>query len=155
MVEPDESRATSFITSAPQGWMWPRTCTDSARSLPIDVVDEAATVATSEQALVLFDSFLHLGLGEHHHLRKRFEAMCWWPRTRHLHLPIRMADGRADSPGESRGRWLFRASGLPEVVPLPVELRWRSTWSSGGDHGFIMTDGSDSFGGDVRVERGA
>ena len=24
-----------------------------------------------------------------------------------------MADGRADSPGESRGRWLFRASGLP------------------------------------------
>ena len=40
-----------------------------------------------------------------------------------------------------------------EVVPLPVELRWRSTWSSGGDHGFIMTDGSDSFGGDVRVER--
>ena len=76
-------------------------------------VVEAATVATSEQALVLFDSFLHLELGEHYDLRKRFEAMCWWPRTRHLHLPIRMADGRADSPGESRGRWLFRASGLP------------------------------------------
>ena len=42
-----------------------------------------------------------------------------------------------------------------EVVPLPVELRWRSTWSSGGDHGFIMSHGSDSFGGDVRVEGGA
>jgi hypothetical protein len=86
---------------------------DGLRLFPADrCVVEAATVATSEQALVLFDSFLHLGLGEHHDLRKRFEAMCWWPRTRHLHLPIRMADARADGPGESRGRWLFRASGL-------------------------------------------
>ncbi len=84
-------------------------------------VVEAASWATSEQALVLFDSFLHLGLGEHHDLRKRFEAMCWWPRVRHLHLPIRMADARADGPGESRGRWLFRASGLPApTLQYPV-----------------------------------
>lgn len=76
-------------------------------------VVEAASVATSEQALVLFDSFLHRGLGEHHDLRRRFESMRPWPRTRHLHIPIRMADGRADGPGESRGRWLFRACGLP------------------------------------------
>jgi len=87
---------------------------DGLRSFSADrCVVEAATVATSEQALVLFDSFLHLGLGEHHDLRKRFEVMCWWPRTRHLHLPIRMADAGADGPGESRGRWLFRASGMP------------------------------------------
>ncbi len=76
-------------------------------------VVEAATAATSEQALVLFDSFLHLELGQHSDLRRRFETMQWWPRTRHLHIPIRMADGKADGPGESRGRWLFRASGLP------------------------------------------
>ncbi|MBI4900324.1 MAG: type IV toxin-antitoxin system AbiEi family antitoxin domain-containing protein [Actinobacteria bacterium] len=79
-------------------------------------VVEAASWASSEQALVLFDSFLHLGLGEHRDLRKRFEAMCWWPRMRHLHLPIRMADAGADGPGESRGRWLFRASALPAPV---------------------------------------
>jgi hypothetical protein len=27
-----------------------------------------------------------------------------------------MADGKADGPGESRGRWLFRASGLPAPI---------------------------------------
>ena len=27
-----------------------------------------------------------------------------------------------------------------EDVPRSVELRWRSWWSSCGDHGFIMTD---------------
>ena len=39
--------------------------------------------------------------------------MSRWGRTRHLHVPVRMADGRADGPGESRGRWLFRRAGLP------------------------------------------
>jgi hypothetical protein len=76
-------------------------------------VVEAASAATSEQALVLFDSFLHLKLGQHADLRRRFMTMQWWPRTRHLHIPIRMADGLADGPGESRGRWLFRALGVP------------------------------------------
>ena len=42
-----------------------------------------------------------------------------------------------------------------EVVPLLVELRWRSSWSSGGDHGFILTHGTDSLGGEVRLEREA
>lgn len=105
-------------------------------------VVEAATAATSEQALVLFDSFLHLGLGEHHDLRRRFESMCWWPRTRHLHLPIRMADGRADGPGESRGRWLFRASGLPapilqyEVLRADGSVAGVSDWAW-RDHGLL------------------
>lgn len=76
-------------------------------------VVEAATRATSEQALVMFDSFLHLRLGEHVQLRERFDQMHRWRGTQHLHLPIRMADGRADGAGESRGRWLFRVSGLP------------------------------------------
>src|SRR5665648_642341 len=42
-----------------------------------------------------------------------------------------------------------------EVVPLLVELRWRSVCSSGGDHWFIMADGTDSLCGDIRVERNA
>ena len=74
---------------------------------------EAATLVSSEKALVLFDSFLHEELGDHSMLFERFMSMEKWGRTRHLHIPVRMADGRADSPGESRGRWLFRLTGLP------------------------------------------
>ncbi|MGV8849987.1 MAG: type IV toxin-antitoxin system AbiEi family antitoxin domain-containing protein [Propionibacteriaceae bacterium] len=76
-------------------------------------VVEAATLATSESALVLFDSFLHLRLGDDRQLRRRFEQMHRWPRTQHLHVPVRMADGNADGAGESRGRWLFWRSGIP------------------------------------------
>lgn len=87
---------------------------DGLHAFPADrCVVEAATSATSEQALVMFDSFLHCRLGVPDDLTRRFQAMESWPRTRHLHLPIQMADAKADGPGESRGRWLFRASGLP------------------------------------------
>lgn len=84
------------------------------RVLPADrCVVEAATLVTSEKALVLFDSYLHQELGDHTTLLRRFSGMNRWCRTRHLHLPVRMADGRADGPGESRGRWLFWRAGLP------------------------------------------
>ena len=46
----------------------------------------------------------------------RFEQMEHWPRTRHLHVPVRMADAGADGAGESRGRWLFRLQGVPAPV---------------------------------------
>lgn len=74
---------------------------------------EAATMVTSEAALVLFDSYLHQELGDHESLIRRFSSMARWPRTQHLHVPVRMADGRADGAGESRGRWLFWRSGIP------------------------------------------
>lgn len=84
------------------------------RVLPADrCVVEAATLVTGEQALVLFDSYLHRELGDNGILFRRFTGMARWGRTRHLHLPVRMADGRADGPGESRGRWLFWRSGFP------------------------------------------
>lgn len=89
---------------------------------PDRCVVEAASFATSEQALVLFDSFLHRKLGEHAHLSRRFERMRSWPKVRHLHIPIAMADGKADGPGESRGRWLFRTAGLPAPT-LQFEVR--------------------------------
>ena len=44
---------------------------------------------------------------------RRFDLMRHWPRMRHLHLVVRMADGGAQSPGESRGRYLFWAHRLP------------------------------------------
>lgn len=91
--------------------------------LPADrSVLEAGTLATSEQSLVMLDSYLHSKLGDHSTLRRRFETMNRWGRTQHLHLPVRMANGASDGPGESRGRWLFWSSGLPAPT-LQYEVR--------------------------------
>ena len=65
---------------------------------------------------------LHDGLGTHDELFARFEQMEHWPRTRHLHVPVRMADAGADGAGESRGRWLFRLQGVPAPV-VQYEVR--------------------------------
>ena len=77
---------------------------------------EAASRARQDAALVLFDSLLHRQLATHDELLRRFSLMQHWPRTRHLHLVVRMADGRAESPGESRARHLFWTHRLP--VPI-------------------------------------
>ena len=36
-----------------------------------------------------------------------------WPGMRHVHVPIRLCSGRAESAGESRGFWLFWSAGFP------------------------------------------
>jgi hypothetical protein len=92
----------------------PVSTADGLLVLPADrCVIEAGTRATSEQPLVMFDSYLHRKLGDHSALFRRFESMQRWGGTQHLHLAVRMADGDADGAGESRGRWLFRASAIP------------------------------------------
>jgi hypothetical protein len=40
----------------------------------------------------------------------------------HLHIPVRMADGRSGSIGESRGTWAFFSLGMPAPV-LQFEVR--------------------------------
>ncbi len=75
---------------------------------------EAASRVSNEVALVLFDSLLNHDLTTYDELQARFKLMQFWPRTRHLHIPVRMADGAAESPGESRGRWLCWMAGLPQ-----------------------------------------
>jgi hypothetical protein len=78
---------------------------------------EAASVgADGERALCLFNQVLHGKLATTDELRRRFEQMSAWPRTRKLHIPIRMADGRSESVGESRGLWLFRTAGVPAPI---------------------------------------
>lgn len=76
-------------------------------------VIEAASRARSESALVAFDSTLNLRLTTHDDLIRRFDAMTDWPHTQHLHVPLAFADAGAESPGESRGRWLCWAFHLP------------------------------------------
>ncbi len=74
---------------------------------------ETAITASAEAGLVHLDSLLNLELADQDDLCASFELMHRWPGTQHLHIPVRMADGGAQSPGESRGRWLFRQGGLP------------------------------------------
>ena len=113
---------------------------------------EAASRTTSEAALVILDSLLHHGHCDHDGLMRRFDLMQHWPYTRHLHIPVRMADGGAHSPGESRGRWFFRVHRLPapitqfEVRDRDGVLRGTSDWGW-PDHGCLGEfDGKVKYG---------
>lgn len=77
---------------------------------------EAGTLTSPEKALVVLDSTLHLARATAEELREQFERMRHWPHKQRLHVPVRMADGRAESPGESRARWLFHRGGIPAPI---------------------------------------
>jgi len=96
---------------------------------------EAASRTSNEVALVVFDALLRAGHTDAEGLFAQFNRMEHWPYTRHLHVPVRMADAGAHSVGESRGRWLFRAAGLPapalqhEVFDSSGELIGITDWA--------------------------
>lgn len=76
-------------------------------------VIETATLTSVESGLVTTDSALHLGLVEPEQLTRTFRAMERWPFTQKVHLVLGLADGRSESVGESRSRFLCWANGLP------------------------------------------
>jgi len=80
---------------------------------PARCVLEAGSRVGGERALVMTDSLLHLGLSDADQLGASFRRLEHWPWMRRMHVPVRMADDGAESPGESRGRWLFRMHRLP------------------------------------------
>ncbi len=74
---------------------------------------ETGSQLTTEAAIVLFDDGLHkrrFTVGE---LEAAFCLMQSWPAFRKLQIAVRFADGRAESPGESRTRYLCYVHGLP------------------------------------------
>ncbi|RLV50033.1 hypothetical protein D9V37_09210 [Nocardioides mangrovicus] len=77
---------------------------------------ETGMFAGAESALVTLDSVLHLGLASMEELENLFEVVEHWPKTQHLHVPIRLMDGLAESVGESRCRWMFWWGGVPRPV---------------------------------------
>jgi hypothetical protein len=77
---------------------------------------ETASLGTAEQAVVVLDSALHLGLTTPEEVTATYALMQSWPECRGLQVAVRMADGRAESVGESRSRWLFYL----QRIPLPV-----------------------------------
>lgn len=102
-----------------------RDLTESQRMLVTTgarAVLEAGAVLPTEGALVSADSALHQGLTLPDELTMYLTRMTRWPSTQRLQLVVRLADGRAESPGESRSRYLFWTRGLP-APDLQVQVR--------------------------------
>lgn len=70
-----------------------------------------------EHALVEIDFLLHHGFTTMEKLRARYDAMAHWPRSLATDLVLRLADGRSESVGETRARFLCWAQHLPAPVP--------------------------------------
>jgi len=70
-----------------------------------------------EHALVEIDYLLHQGLTAIEMLRARYQSMAHWPRSLTTDLVLRLADGRSESVGETRARFLCWAQHLPAPVP--------------------------------------
>jgi len=74
---------------------------------------EAATVSPVESGLVSVDAVLHQKLVDPDELGVMYRKMEQWPGAQRLQIVVRMADGGAASPGESRSRYLFWTQNLP------------------------------------------
>lgn len=74
---------------------------------------EAGSLLNSEQTVVLLDAGLHHELFTTTELDAGLELVRYWPGTLHLQFAVPFADGRAESQGESRSRYLCYAHGLP------------------------------------------
>jgi hypothetical protein len=82
--------------------------------IPERCVLEAGSRAKVPAArLVIADGLLRLELATHERFTEQFALMERWPFMRTMHLPVRMADGRSGSAGESLGRHLFWANHIP------------------------------------------
>lgn len=92
---------------------------------PTRAVLETATLTSTEAGVGIADGALHAGLTDPDRLMACLERLNHWPRSQKLHLVVRLADGRAESVGESRSRYLFWAQGLPcPILQLEVRDRW-------------------------------
>jgi hypothetical protein len=89
---------------------------------PVRCSLEAASRLDNEAALCTLDAGLRQRAFTADELAEQHQLMQHWPFMQHVHIPVRMADGRSGSIGESRGRWLFRVSGIPAPV-LQHEVR--------------------------------
>jgi hypothetical protein len=82
-------------------------------SSPDRCVWELACEQTTESALVSADSALHRGLVTNESLHEIAGQFRTWGGSRSGRLALSLADGRAESPGESRSRYQFWRHGLP------------------------------------------
>ena len=90
---------------------------DGLVTTPVRSAFEAGSRAGGgEVGLVLLDALLHQRLATEGEMDVQFKFMEHWPFMWSMHFPYRLADGLAESVGESRGRWLFRKHRIPAPV---------------------------------------
>ena len=82
---------------------------------------ETSTLGSVESAIVLMDSALHREAATPEELAEVVHRMSGWQGARRARYALSLADGRAESPGESRSRYLFRRENLP-VPDLQVPV---------------------------------
>jgi hypothetical protein len=88
---------------------------------PVRAALEYTTVADVEHSLVEIDDLLHRKLVELAAMRARYAEMAQWPNTLITDLVLRLADGRSESVGETRARYLVWSQGLPPPeVNFPI-----------------------------------
>ncbi|MRJ75326.1 hypothetical protein GEV29_02130 [Aeromicrobium sp. SMF47] len=90
-------------------------------SSPDRCVWELACGLSVESALVTVDAALHRGLVTPESLLETAGPFRTWRGSRSGRLALSLADGRSESPGESRSRYLFWRYGLP-APELQFEL---------------------------------
>jgi hypothetical protein len=78
---------------------------------------ELTTLLDVEHALVEIDFLLHEELTTIEQVAERYATMTHWPRTLTTDLVLRLADGRSESVGETRARFLCWTQHLPAPVP--------------------------------------
>lgn len=78
---------------------------------------ELTTIMDVEHAVVEIDDLLHRGLTDPEKLASRFAMMNRWPDTLRTDLVLRLVDGRSESVGESRIRYLCWVHRLPAPIP--------------------------------------
>lgn len=81
---------------------------------PDRCVWELACTSSVESALVTVDAALHRNLVSDESLRESAGRFGTWRGSRAARLAMTMADGRSESPGESRTRYLFWRLGVPK-----------------------------------------
>jgi hypothetical protein len=81
---------------------------------PARAAIETASSQSTEAGLVVLDSLLHLGLSTPQELADTYSLMRSWPGMRHTQVAVRLADGRAQSAGESRTRYLCYTCNVPK-----------------------------------------
>lgn len=74
---------------------------------------EVTTLLDIEHSLIVIDDLLRRGLTDPERLATRYKLMNHWPETLRTDLILRLVDGRAESVGETRLRYLCWAQGLP------------------------------------------
>jgi hypothetical protein len=80
---------------------------------PVRCAFEAASLQSTESALVVLDSLLDLDLATPDEMEATFRLMRHWPKTQHVRIAFHLCGPGAESVGESRVTFLCWAHHLP------------------------------------------